>query len=218
MDIVLVLDGSDSINRDNFDKIKTCAENFTRQLDIGTDKIWLGVVLYSTNLTDTVQLTGNKNEIIQGISQLKHERLGTNTAEGVLKMTKMLLYGRPGVPKMGVVVTDGISLDPVATRATAQAAMSAGIYMYSVGIGDQTDKSELLGLASDPSNALTFGNFDLLSLDSISKEICPSMIHQETCPCNVYPLEPHFYIAKLGMQGYTYCSYFCSKTYPQSMF
>ena len=24
-----------------------------------------------------------------------------------------------------------------------------------------------------------------------------------TCPCNVYPLTPHFYIVKLGLQGYT---------------
>ena len=23
----------------------------------------------------------------------------------------------------------------------------------------------------------------------------------KTCPCNVYPLEPHFYIAKLGYPG-----------------
>ena len=23
----------------------------------------------------------------------------------------------------------------------------------------------------------------------------------KTCPCNVYPLEPHFYIAKLGYTG-----------------
>ena len=23
----------------------------------------------------------------------------------------------------------------------------------------------------------------------------------KTCPCNVYPLEPHFYIAKLGYAG-----------------
>ena len=176
MDIVLVFDGSDSINSINFDKIKSCAGNFTRQLDIGADNIWLGLVLYSTNLTDTVQLTGNKNEILQSISQLKHERLGTNTAAGVLKMTKMLLYGRPGVPKMGVVVTDGISLDPAATRATAQAAIGAGIVMYSIGVGDQTDKSELLSLASDPSKALTYNNFDTLSLDSIGKEICPSML------------------------------------------
>ena len=26
----------------------------------------------------------------------------------------------------------------------------------------------------------------------------------KTCPCNVYPLKPHFYIAKLGYAGYTF--------------
>ena len=175
MDIVLVIDGSDSISGYNFNKIKSSVERFTRQLDISTDKIWLGLVLYSTNLTDTVQLEGNKSQILQRLSQLKHARLGTNTAAGVLKMTDMLMYGRPDVPKMGVVITDGISLDPTATRNTARAAMDTGIDMYSVGIGDQIVTSELQGLASNPSKALTFDNFDTLSLDSIGKEICPSM-------------------------------------------
>ena len=174
LDIVLVLDGSDSISRDNFDKVKSSVEDFTRQLDIGTDKIWLGLVLYSTNLTQTIQLTGNKNEILQRISQLKHERLGTNTAAGILKMSELLLYGRPNVPKLGVVVTDGQSLEPTLTRATARAAMDAGVDMYSVGIGDQIDKSELQGLASAPNMSITFDNFDKLTLADIGKEICPS--------------------------------------------
>ena len=170
----MVLDGSDSISSYNFNKIKSSIEDFTRQLDIDTDKIWLGLVLYSTNLTGTVQLTGNKNEILQRIGQLKHERLGTNTAAGILKMTEMLLYGRADVPKLGVVITDGISLNPTVTRATARAAMDAGIDMYSVGIGDQVDQSELQGLASAPSKILTFDNFDNLTLADIGKEICPS--------------------------------------------
>ena len=33
-----------------------------------------------------------------------------------------------------------------------------------------------------------------------------------TCPCNVYPLTPHFYIVKLGFVGVYILSYFCSKT------
>ena len=57
----------------------------------------------------------------------------------------------------------------------------------------------------------------------------------KTCPCNVYPLEPHFYIAKLGYAGvYLFflflpqnidCGYSLepprrggSNVYPQSMF
>ena len=35
---------------------------------------------------------------------------------------------------------------------------------------------------------------------------------RKTCPCNVYPLEPHFYIVKLGFAGVYLFSYFCSKT------
>ena len=27
------------------------------------------------------------------------------------------------------------------------------------------------------------------------------MTHQKTCPCNVYPIIPHFYIVKLGYAG-----------------
>ena len=34
-----------------------------------------------------------------------------------------------------------------------------------------------------------------------------------TCPCVLYPLTPHFYIVKLGLQRYTSFSIFCSKTY-----
>ena len=68
-----------------------------------------------------------------------------------------------------------------------------------------------------------------------SKRILPSRNHQETCPYNVYPFEPHFYIAKLGNAGvYLFflfllknidCGYSLepprlggSNLYPQSMF
>ena len=36
--------------------------------------------------------------------------------------------------------------------------------------------------------------------------------HQENMSTKIYPLKPHFYIEKWGLQGYTYFSYFCSKT------
>ena len=33
-----------------------------------------------------------------------------------------------------------------------------------------------------------------------------------TCPCDLYPLAPHFYIVKLGFTGVYIFSYFCTKT------
>ena len=65
---------------------------------------------------------------------------------------------------------------------------------------------------------------------------CIQLFHiRKTCPCNIYPLKPHFYIVKLGYAGvYLFflfllqnidCGYSLeppwrggSKVYPQSMF
>ena len=49
-----------------------------------------------------------------------------------------------------------------------------------------------------------------LYMDSNSLEI---NYHQETCPCDLYPFTPHFYIVKLGFTRVYIFSYFCSKTY-----
>ena len=64
---------------------------------------------------------------------------------------------------------------------------------------------------------------------------CFFYVIRKTCPCNVYPLEPHFYVVKLGFAGvYLFflfllqnidCGYSLepprrggSNVYPQSMF
>ena len=71
--------------------------------------------------------------------------------------------------------------------------------------------------------------------DLAASEIDVTSIITKTCPCNVYPLIPHFYIAKLGYAGvYLFflfllknidCGYSLepprrggSNVYPQSMF
>ena len=68
-----------------------------------------------------------------------------------------------------------------------------------------------------------------------SHDFAHTVIIMKICPCNVYPLEPHFYIAKLGYAGiYLFflfllqnidCGYSLepphrggSNVYPQSMF
>ena len=60
-----------------------------------------------------------------------------------------------------------------------------------------------------PTRRLNFsrllGNYNVVLLpDPIGRDRYPSIAYsiiRKTCPCNVYPLEPHFYIAKLGFAG-----------------
>ena len=82
---------------------------------------------------------------------------------------------------------------------------------------------------------LEFMEFGVNVLFQKSRPILHSHIIMKTCPCNVYPLKPHFCIAKLGYAGvYLFflfllqnidCGYSLepprrggSNVYPQSMF
>ena len=75
----------------------------------------------------------------------------------------------------------------------------------------------------------------ITGFSSLSDEILSQGPIRKTCPCNIYPLIPHFYIEKLGFAGvYLFflfllknidCGYSLepprrggSNVYPQSMF
>ena len=169
LDIVLVVDDSDSISDQDFEKIKTSITKLIDNLDIDSDKIWLGLVLYSSEISEIVALQQNKHELLQRIGLLKHARTGTNTALGIHTMNAMLHAGRDGVPKMGVVITDGVSIDVEATHIAAMAAIDAGVRMFSVGIGYLIHDDELQGIATGPEHVLNFLDFDHMSLDVIEK-------------------------------------------------
>ena len=174
LDLVLAIDGSDSISDPDFDKIKSSVDILIQQLDIGKDKIHVGVVLYSSDITDAVDLLDDKDALSDVVVQLKPAHMGTNTALGIETLRTILNSGRPDAPKMGVVITDGKSLDPNATRDAAESAIADGIAMFSIGIGGMINLEELKGIASGPEDSVTFGDFDGLSLDDVAKEICPS--------------------------------------------
>lgn len=83
---------------------------------------------------------------------------------------------RPGVPIVGVVLTDGISKDEVKTRNAAKLLKDMGVTMYSIGVTDIKNKDELNDIASAPENVITFQTFSELAdkLESLVKLVCPS--------------------------------------------
>ena len=184
LDLVLVVDGSDSISDPDFEKIKISIASLVNRLDIENDQIWFGLVLYSSDITEVLRLQHDKQKILQKISLLKHARMGTNTALGIQTMDAILNSGRQNVPKMGVVITDGISLNTSETHDAAVNAINSGVSMYSAGIGSLIHMGELQGIATGLSYVLNFTDFDNLSLDfvdSAAAEICPSK------SCTAYP-------------------------------
>ena len=71
---------------------------------------------------------------------------------------------RPGVPNIGVVITDGASNDQEKTASEAQSARDAGILLLAVGI-QNANMVELNAIATDPDSdhVFTVSNFFQLS-------------------------------------------------------
>jgi len=63
---------------------------------------------------------------------------------------------RPGVAKIGIVLTDGQSDNTTATAIEAVLTKAAGVHLFAVGIGTDVDLMELKAIASSPSEHYTF--------------------------------------------------------------
>ncbi|KAK3604335.1 hypothetical protein CHS0354_038673 [Potamilus streckersoni] len=179
IDVVIVLDGSDSISADDFKKLQKNVIDLINQLNIGHEEVWFGIVIYSAGVY-MYPLSGDKEELRNITLNLIHDRDRTNTALGIRTMRQLLAHGRSGVPKIGIVVTDGISKNSTETSLEALAAQSEGVRMYSVGVGNLVDHAELKSIASATKNVFAFSNFSQLSLDAVSSaiEICPKECRQ----------------------------------------
>ncbi|KAL3842291.1 hypothetical protein ACJMK2_020321 [Sinanodonta woodiana] len=179
MDVVVALDGSDSIRASDFKRLQNNVIDLINHLNIGHEDVWFGIVIYSAGVY-MYPLSWDKEDLRNITLSLIHERDRTNTALGIRTMRQLLAHGRSGVPKIGIVVTDGISKNSTETSLEARKAQSEGIRMYSVGVGNLVDHAELTNIASAPQNVFAFSNFSQLSLDTVSEaiEVCPRECRQ----------------------------------------
>ncbi|XP_046580719.1 uncharacterized protein LOC124288175 isoform X8 [Haliotis rubra] len=176
LEIVAVVDGSDSISTIDFQTLKHTLLSMVDQLNINDNNQRFGVVLYSTNISAVINLSGDRAYLRRQISQLDHPRDGTNTADGISAMNIMLQrYARPGVPKVAVVITDGMSKNPGATAQAARVSKLLGVNMFAVGVGLSTDIMELQSIASGSDHVLTVAQFQQLDglMSQLFKRVCP---------------------------------------------
>ena len=122
-------------------------------------------------------LTGNLENATNQAMSLPHPRDGTHTALGIKTMRKMFKkHGRKGVPRVGVVITDGISKNTEETAKQSDRARKENVNMFAVGVTQLIAMNELKAIASSPAQVLKVNNFDELarSMGSLVMLVCPS--------------------------------------------
>ena len=182
-DIVFVLDTSGSVDDGEWSKMLDFTKGLINELVIGSTAIRVGIVQYSNTYKEELMLKDGitMQAIVTSLDKIRRLKKGTNTAAAIdITRTSMFTTGngnRASVKDIAIVVTDGKSSSKSATITAANSARSAGIIMYSVGIGNNLELSEINGIANAPtaSHAFVASNFVALATSvkqMIGEKIC----------------------------------------------
>uniref|UniRef100_A0AAQ4NVD3 Uncharacterized protein n=1 Tax=Gasterosteus aculeatus aculeatus TaxID=481459 RepID=A0AAQ4NVD3_GASAC len=186
-DIVILLDGSSSISRINFELARTFLENLVRAFSVGYDKTRIGLVQYSGDFWIEWHLNAHttKEGVIEAIKNLLHKGGGTKTGQALIFILdtsfKAKFGSRPGVPKILILITDGDSQDDVTSP--ARSLREAGIELFAIGVRD-APFSELKAIASPPEETHVYNLADFSGLsnivESLSKTVCERVEQLDT--------------------------------------
>ena len=137
MNLALVLDGSGSINADDFlleqafaiDAVNAFADRNLFDNGGTASYVQYAAVLVSSDTFDSAQ---SFNDFVNADNQMGG---GTNTFVGINEGTRLLGLN-PATASFMIVITDGQSSSTANTIAAADAARAEGIIVFAVGVGE----------------------------------------------------------------------------------
>ncbi|XP_073341494.1 collagen alpha-1(XIV) chain-like [Pagrus major] len=185
-DIVILVDGSWSIGRLNFRLVRMFLENLVNAFDVGIDKTRIGLAQYSGDPRIEWHLNSfsTKDTVIDAVKNLPYK--GGNTLTG-LALTYILENcfrpesgSRAGIPKIGILITDGKSQDDVIPP--AESLRNAGVELFAIGVKN-ADENELLSIASEPANTHVYNvaDFNIMSsiVEGLTRTVCEQVEQQD---------------------------------------
>uniref|UniRef100_A0A8C5YKE6 Collagen type VI alpha 6 chain n=1 Tax=Marmota marmota marmota TaxID=9994 RepID=A0A8C5YKE6_MARMA len=180
VDLVFLMDGSNSIHPSDFKKMKEFLASIVQDFDVSLNRVRIGAAQFSHTYRPEFLLgtfTGEK-EIsfqIENIQQIfGYTHIGAALREvGHYFRPDMGSRINAGTPQVLLVLTDGQSQDEVAQA--AEELRRKGVDIYSVGIGD-VDDQQLVQITGTAQKKLTVHNFDELKKvkKRIVRNICTS--------------------------------------------
>ncbi|TNN03734.1 hypothetical protein fugu_000763 [Takifugu bimaculatus] len=200
MDILFLMDGSYSVGKGSFERSKHYAIKLCQALDIGPDKVRVGLIQFGSapRLEFSLDLHNTKQELTRHMKKISYRGGSTQTG---LALKYVLRKGLPGgrnssdVARVVIVLSDGKSQGN-AMQAAAQL-KEAGVVLFAVGLR-YPRWEELHALASEPVENHVFfaehfydavnGLYTTLSTFAVCSAI-PQGCHVNSFPCERKTLE-----------------------------
>ncbi|CAI9721272.1 type VI, alpha [Octopus vulgaris] len=170
-DIAFVLDSSGSVGNHNFHMMLTFLNDIVDQMEIGPNNIQVGVLRFNSRnyLEFNLNKHNNKKSLQNAIQNIHYTPGNTATGSAISFMHYHMFTRasgfRKGVPKIAIVITDGMSNIGLNTKVEADAAKKENITMFAIGIGGAVNQRELKDIASNPN--LVFSTKDFKNLNKI---------------------------------------------------
>ncbi|KAG7519665.1 collagen alpha-1(XX) chain isoform X1 [Solea senegalensis] len=167
-EIVLLVDGSWSIGRTNFRRVRDFLEGLVTPFHIGPNHVQIGLTQYSGDPRTEWHLNNftTKDQLLEAVRNFRYKGGNTFTGQALLHVMEDNMREEAGArtdtPLFLVLLTDGKSQDDAIAAATKL--KNAGVEIVAVGVKN-ADEAELRQVASEPvdANVYNVNDFPLLS-------------------------------------------------------
>lgn len=166
LELVFVIDSSESVGPDNFDMIKDFVNALIDKASVSRDTTRVGVVLYSHINMVVVNLRqeASRDEIKSAVRSMTYLGEGTFTGSAIQQTNQVFKEGRAGVKKVAIIITDGQAdkRDVVSLERAVSESQGSNIETFVIGVVNESDplyedfKKELHLMASDPDSDHVF--------------------------------------------------------------
>lgn len=160
LELVFVIDSSESVGPDNFNVIKDFVNALIDRASVSRDTTRVGVVLYShiNMVVVSLRQEATRDDIKSAVRSMTYLGEGTFTGSAIQQASQVFKAARVGVRKVAIIITDGQAdkRDSVSLQSAVMEAHKSNIEMFVIGVVNESDplyeefKKELHLMASDP--------------------------------------------------------------------
>uniref|UniRef100_A0A8C0IGH9 VWFA domain-containing protein n=1 Tax=Bubo bubo TaxID=30461 RepID=A0A8C0IGH9_BUBBB len=174
LELVFVIDSSESVGPDNFNIIKTFMKTVIDKVSANHVTTRIGIINFShkVELVSSLKQYTTKEHLKSAVDKMPYFGEGTYTASAIQKAIQLFQAARPAVRKVAVVITDGQAdtRDKVQLNTVVREAHATNIEIFVIGIVQMTDPHyddflrEMQLIATDPDEEHVYQIDDFMTL------------------------------------------------------
>lgn len=186
-DLVILIDGSESISKENWEVVKGSAINIIKKLDIAPDRWRVGVAQFSDIVLNHFYLDKYENlvGVEQGIYEISQRKQGTNTWKALKEIAGYFVpeHGsriKQGVSQNLLLITDGKANDDE-DRSTLANLEAKNIEVFAIGIGHDINHHELIKMTGSKDRVF-YETFESLPLKTTANKVLDAICEPKVLP------------------------------------